>query len=170
MQRLFVLQDRLLSGLAVLGAIAVITLMLHVGIDVLLRNISNTPIPATYEIVTHYYMIALAFIPLAWVERSGGMVQVEVLDGFMSPAMRRLSDRMIAGLSMLIYGALAWVTLKTALQSFNIGSFVMAQSTRLPTWPAFWLPPLGFGLAALVTGIRMIAPTPSTTLSQERNS
>ena len=98
MHRLILLQDRLLAGLAILGGIATITLMLHVGADILMRNFFNAPIPATYEIVTHYYMIALAFIPLAWLERSGGMVQVEVLEGVMSPAMIRFSNLMVSRL------------------------------------------------------------------------
>ncbi|MEZ5752493.1 MAG: TRAP transporter small permease [Paracoccaceae bacterium] len=157
---LYRMQDRLLSLLAVLGALAILALMTHVGIDITLRNLANAPIPATYEIVTHYYMIALAFIPLAWVERSGGMVQVELLEHWMSPRMIRLSDRVVSFVSMVIYGALAWVALKVALQATHTGTFVMAQSTRVPTWPAFWLPPIGFGLAALVTAIRLVAPAP----------
>ena len=44
-------------------ALAIVAMMLHVIVDVILRNVSNTPIPATYEIVTKYYMIALAFVP-----------------------------------------------------------------------------------------------------------
>jgi TRAP-type C4-dicarboxylate transport system permease small subunit len=78
MRALLRLQDALLALLAIIGALAIGALMLHVFADVVLRNVSNKPIPATYEIVTNYYMIALAFIPLAWVERGGGMVQVEV--------------------------------------------------------------------------------------------
>lgn len=162
MNLLYQVQDRLLSLLAVIGAVAILALMVHVGVDITLRNLANAPIPATYEIVTHYYMIALAFIPLAWVERSGGMVQVEILEYWMSPAMVRLSDRIVSLISMVIYGALAWVAFKVALQNTHTGTFVMAQSTRVPTWPAFWLPPIGFGLASLVTALRLIAPTPRT--------
>ncbi|WP_425049563.1 TRAP transporter small permease [Psychromarinibacter sp. S121] len=152
------LRDIALSGLALIGAVAVIALMLHVVADVAMRNLTNTPIPATFEIVTHYYMVALAFIPLAWVERSGGMVQVEVMEGLMSPAMTRVSDWLVALLSTAIYVALFWVTLQTALKNFDTGTFVMSQSTRLVTWPGYFILPAGFGLAALVTALRLIAP------------
>ena len=63
MRLLLRVQDGLLTVLALIGALAIITLMLHVVTDVVLRNTVNAPIPATYEIVTHYYMIAAAFIP-----------------------------------------------------------------------------------------------------------
>ena len=58
-------------------------------------------------------MIAMAFIPLAWVERGGGMVQVEVLEGFLNTdasAHGRTFLSLI--LSTVIYLALAWFTLK----------------------------------------------------------
>ncbi len=158
MRALLRLQDGLLTLLALIGALAICTLMLHVFTDVVLRNVSNTPIPATYEIVTNYYMIALAFIPLAWVERGGGMVQVEVIDSFLGRGMIRWSDKLVALISTAIYGILAWVTAGSALDNMASGAFVMAQSIRVPIWPAFFLLPLGFGLAALVTAIRMITP------------
>ena len=158
MRLLFRVQDGFLTLLALIGALAIVTLMLHVGTDVVLRNTANTPIPATYEIVTHYYMIALAFIPLAWVERGGGMVHVEVIEPFLSPRALIWSDRLVALISTVIYGALAWVTWLTALRNFDTSVFVMAQSVRVPTWPAYFLVPLGFGLATLATAIRLIVP------------
>lgn len=154
MDRLTQLQDGFLAALAVLGAIATVMLMLHVGTDIVMRNIWNAPIPGTWEIVTHYYMVALAFIPLAWVEKTGGMVQVEVINGALSPRMRWLSDLLVAVIAVAIYGTLAWVTWQAAVSRTNVGAFVLANQTRIITWPAYWLPPLGFGLAALSVALR----------------
>ncbi len=158
MNRLERIEDAALELLAILGAVATLALMFHVGIDITLRYFINRPIPATFEVVTNYYMVALAFIPLAWVEKSGGMVQVEVIDGFLSPALLRLSNRIVSLISMVVYAILAWVTLQVALRNSAIGSYLMANSTRVLTWPAYWIPPVGFGLAALVTFIRLISP------------
>ena len=160
MRMLSRVQDGLLALLALIGALAIVTLMIHVVADVAMRNTTNTPIPATFEIVTHYYMIALAFIPLAWVERGGGMVQVEVIEPFLNETARHWSDRLVALISTVIYGALAWVTLGTALKNFATGTFVMAQNVPVPTWPAYFLLPLGFALAALITLLRIFAPKP----------
>ncbi|WP_417626230.1 TRAP transporter small permease [Pararhodobacter aggregans] len=158
MNRLERIEDAALSLLALLGAIATIALMLHVAADITLRNLTNRPIPATFEVVTNYYMVALAFIPLAWVEKSGGMVQVEVLEGFMSPFVKRLSDRIVSLISMVVYAVLAYVTWQVAIRNSATGSFLMANNVRVLTWPAYWIPPLGFGLAALVTFIRLVSP------------
>ncbi|PWE29124.1 TRAP transporter small permease [Pararhodobacter marinus] len=158
MNRLEQIQDSALALLAFLGAIATLALMAHVALDITLRNLFNSPIPATFEVVTHYYMVSLAFIPLAWVEKSGGMISVEFIDGFLSPRTRRVSDRLVSLVTTLVYALLAWVTLQTALTNMARGSFLMANQTRVLTWPAYWIPPLGFGLAALVVFIRLISP------------
>lgn len=157
MHRLAQLRDLFLAGLALIGAIATLGLMVHVGVDILLRNVMNQPIPATYEIVVNYYMVALAFVPLAWVEKSGGMVQVEVINGLLSPAMMRASDVLVAAFSALVYAVLAWVTWQVAVRNTAVGSFVLANQMRVPTWPAYWLPPIGFVLAALAAALRLPA-------------
>lgn len=149
------IRDVALAALAVIGGIAILALMIHIMSDVVLRNTINQPVPATYEIVTNYYMVALAFVPLAWLERSGGMVSVEVIDGFLGPRALRLSDKLVALISTIIYAALAWVTFEASLKTFAAGTFVLAQSVPIPTWPAYFLPPLGFFLAALVTVLRL---------------
>lgn len=152
------LREISLAGLAVIGGLAILTLMLHVFADVALRNLVNQPVPATYEIVTHYYMVALAFVPLAWLERSGGMITVEVTGSLMGPRVTWISDKVVAIISTVIYGGLAWVTFETSLDTFAKGTFVMAQSLSIPTWPAYFLPPLGFFLAATVTVTRIFEP------------
>lgn len=153
----------LLALLALIGALAITAMMIHVVTDVAMRNFSNRPIPATYEIVTNYYMIALAFIPLAWVERSGGMVQVEVTEALLGPKSKAWSDRLVALISTVIYGGLAWVTWIAALKSYRVGEFVMAQNTPVAIWPAAFLLPLGFALATMITAIRIVRADPEIT-------
>lgn len=152
------LQSGLLALLTAIGALAVLALLVHVSVDVALRSLRGTPIPATYEIVTHYYMVGLAFLPLAWVEKQGGMVRIDVIHGMLPRPAQAVSDRVVTLISALIYGVLAWVTLRTALTNSANGSFIMTNNVRVVTWPAYWLPPLGLALAALVTTLRAIWP------------
>ena len=159
MHRLNRLQDGVLSLLALLGAVATLMLMLHVAADIVMRNVWNAPIPATWEVVTHYYMVSLAFIPLAWVEKTGGMVQVEVINGALSPTMMKISDLIVVVITVVIYATLAWVTYRAAVGRTNVGAFVMANQVRVITWPAYWIPPLGFGLAAVSVALRGIRLT-----------
>lgn len=155
MQQLLRLEGWLLTILSVLGGIATVTLMVHVSADILLRNLANAPIPATYEIATHYYMVSLAFLPLAWLEKSGGMIQVEVIEGFMGKAAIHVSNLFNSALSALVYGTLTFVTYQEAVTATARGRFVFANTVHVLTWPAYWIPPLGFALAMIVVIIRL---------------
>lgn len=150
------LADRVAQGLALIGSLGVLALLVHVTVDVVTRNLLGRPIPATNEIVSHYYMVLIAFLPLAWVERGRAMVTVELLDAMLSEPLKRVSDVLVALLATAIYGAIAWVTWETALSNFRIGSFVDVLGYRVPIWPTYFLPPLGFVLAGLVTLLRAV--------------
>lgn len=159
MRRLVTIRDAFLAALAVIGAVATVMLMLHVFADVVMRNLFNRPIPATWEIAVNYYMVAMAFVPLAWLEKSGGMVQVEVINGALSPTMLRISDMLVAVFSAAVYATLAWVTWRVAMRNMATGTFVLTNQIRVPTWPAYWLPPVGFALASLSCLLRLL-PAP----------
>lgn len=152
------LQSGLLALLTAIGAMAVLALLIHVSLDVVLRNLRGTPIPATYEIVTHYYMVGIAFLPLAWVERKGAMVRIDLVHGMLPLRGQRITDRVVTLISALVYAMLTWVTLRTALTNSGNASFIMTNNVRVVTWPAYWLPPAGLALAALVTAMRVIWP------------
>jgi len=85
MPQIFSLADRLSRMLAFVGAVGVILMMVHVCADIVARTITGASLPATVEIVSYYYMVLVAFLPLAWVERRGGMISVELIEFMMSP-------------------------------------------------------------------------------------
>lgn len=148
--------DRVAQGLALVGSLGVLALLIHVVADVVMRNLFDQPIPATNEIVSRYYMVLIAFLPLAWVERQRAMISVEVIDGLMSRGMRRFSDILVTLLATVIYGAIAWVTWADAVKNWRIGSFVDVLGYPVPVWPTYFLPPAGFVLAAAVTLLRTV--------------
>jgi TRAP-type C4-dicarboxylate transport system permease small subunit len=146
--------ERTAQFLALVGAIGVLLMMLHVGADIASRNIFGRPIPATNEIVSRYYMVLIAFLPLAWVEQRRGMVSVEVLDSVLGPTARRVSDVLVALVACSIYAVLVYTTWGIAMRSFRTGSSVIVLNFLLPVWPTYFLPPAGFALATGVTAIR----------------
>lgn len=146
--------ERGVRFLALLGSLGVVALMLHVCADVLLRALVGTPIPATVEIASRYYMVLISFLPLAWVEQRDGMVSIGVLDSVLSPSWLRWSDVVVALVVAVAYALLAWITLKTALKSYTVGTFVIVLNEPLIVWPSYFLPPLGFALATIVCMVR----------------
>ena len=149
--------DRLAQGLALIGAIGLLVMLVHVAADVATRNLAARPIPATNEIVSRYWMVLITFLPLAWVERSGAMVKVEVFDMIAGRGLSLASDLLVAALSAAVYGVLAWVTWQEAAKAMRIGSFVDVMGTAIPTWPSTLLPPAGLALAALAVLVRAAA-------------
>jgi TRAP-type C4-dicarboxylate transport system permease small subunit len=148
--------DRVAQGLALVGAVGIAAMLVHIGVDVLTRNLLGRPIPATNEVVAGYYMVLIAFLPLAWVERNRGMVSVDLLEGAMSPRVRHVSDLFVALLATALYLVIAWVGWQAAMSRWNIGAFIDVLGYRLPIWPTYFLPPTGFLLAAMMTLLRAV--------------
>lgn len=149
------LADKLSRMLAFVAAIGVLAMMIHVCADILSRVLTGASLPATVEMVSYYYMLLVAFLPLAWVERRGGMISVELLDFMLSPRMRRVSDLLIAALGVVIYAVMAYASWLTAVRNYETGTFVVALQTKIITWPGYFLPPAGFALAAIIVTVRL---------------
>jgi TRAP-type C4-dicarboxylate transport system permease small subunit len=149
--------ERVAQGLALVGALGLIAMLVHVSADVLSRNLFGRPVPATNEIVSRYWMVGIAFLPLAWVERGRAMISVELVDMLLTERLRRLSDALIAALATAIYGAIAWVTWADAAEAWESGRFVDVLGREVPVWPTYFLVPAGFALAAFVTLARVLA-------------
>ncbi|KEQ07812.1 MULTISPECIES: TRAP transporter small permease [Pseudorhizobium] len=150
------LADKLSRMLAFVAAIGVLAMMIHVCADILSRVLTGASLPATVEMVSYYYMLLVAFLPLAWVERRGGMISVELLDFMLSPRMRRVSDLLIAALGVVIYAVMAYASWLTAVRNYETGTFVVALQTKIITWPGYFLPPAGFALAAIIVTVRLL--------------
>lgn len=136
--------------------------MVHVGIDVLSRQALRVAVPATSEFVTRYYMIAIAFLALPWLERQKGMIEVEVINGLLSKRADRWLAALVNVVSCVAYLGLAWLTWNEATHAFNIGSYAVSLGFRLPVWPGHFILPVGLFVAALVVGLRIFVPVRPT--------
>ncbi len=76
MKALADLINRAMNVTAAIAAAGALVMMLHICAEVVSRNLFGAPIPATVEIVSQYYMVVPAFLPLALLERRRGMVSV----------------------------------------------------------------------------------------------
>lgn len=142
---------RISSSLALVGAVAIVAMLLHVTVYVVMRHVASAPVPATIEIVSYYYMVAIAFLPIAWAQRRGDMITVEVFESLFPPGVRRWNAALVSLICFGAYGALAYATWTVAMREYTSGSFVISLSVALPTWPGYFALPAGFGLAALVS-------------------
>lgn len=156
MNALFAFASRSVRILALIAAIGTVAMMLHICLDVFLRNVFSISLDTAPEIVARYYMVVVAFLPLAWLERREGMVSVELLEWVLNPRMRQISDISVALLSAVVYGILAWTTMKSAIRHYDVGTFVEFVDFKMPVWHSHFLPPAGFILAAIICIVKAI--------------
>lgn len=146
------------SGLALLGAIGVVAMLVHVTAYVILRYALHAPVPATVEIVSYYYMVLIAFLPIAWAERRGDMISVEIFAHFFTGTLGRIVDVAVAFVTSGVYVILTYTTWMAAMREFSAKSFTISLSIAIPTWPSYFILPISFALAALVTLYRGLMP------------
>lgn len=142
--------------LALLGAIAVVVMMLHICLDVVLRNLFRVSFSVTNAMVARYYMVPLAFLPLAWIELRDEMVSVELADAVMPDWLRALSDISVAGIGAVIYGALTYATFGSMISHWRRGTLIELGEIPFHTYPSYLFPTLGFALAAFVCIVKTL--------------
>lgn len=148
--RLDLVVSRVTSGLALIGAIGVVAMLLHVTAYVIMRHVMSAPVPATVEIVSRYYMVLIAFLPLAWAERRGDMISIEVFAHLTPQSVKPWVAALVSLVTSGTYVLLTYTTWLVALREFKTGSFVISLSVAIPVWPGYFILPVGFALAALV--------------------
>lgn len=134
----------------VIGLVAVALMMLHITVDVAGKFLLNTPVPATIALVSNYYMVTVAFLPLAFAETRNSHITVEVLTELFPLRVQRHLYSWSYLLSALIYALIAYRSWNEAVRAQGVGTFIMEQSTKLITWPSYYLLPLGAGLMTIV--------------------
>lgn len=145
--------DRLIMGIS---GLALILMMLHITADVIANQVLSSPLPLTNATVTQYYMIAVAYLPLAAGELRGAHISVDLIVNSLPAAVRRWLDHLVQAACLLLYAALASQALQLAREKLANDAFLMEQATRVTTWPSYFIVPLGFALIALLLAIRLV--------------
>jgi TRAP-type C4-dicarboxylate transport system permease small subunit len=140
----------------IVGLIAVGLMMLHITIDVAGKWLLNEPVPATIAMVSSYYMVVIAFLPIAYAETRNSHITVEVLTELFPMRTQMHLYSWSYAISALIYGLLTYRMWHEAMRAQGNGTFIMEQSTKLLVWPSYYLLPLGCGLMTLVLVYRFI--------------
>ena len=150
--------DLLAKALLALGCVFLALMMFHVTADVGMRYLFNRPIIGTPETVAYYYMVFAVFLPLAFVERRGEHIRVELFTRMM-PNWLQLALYLVAcGLGLIFFGMVGYQSYLDAVRA-TTRSETMMSNFPFYIWPARWALPIGFGgimLALLVNMIRAL--------------
>ncbi len=137
----------------IVGLVAVALMMLHITIDVAGKFIFNIPVPATIALVSNYYMVVVA---IAFAETRNGHITVEVLTELFPYRVQKHLYSWSYLISATVYGLITYRSWNEAVRAQDSGTFIMEQSTKLLTWPSYYLLPIGTGLMVLVVLYRFL--------------
>ncbi|MES2631881.1 MAG: TRAP transporter small permease [Pseudomonadota bacterium] len=147
---------RVIDGLLLgLGALALLGMMLHISVDVVGNQLFRSPVPLTSALVTHYYMIAVAFLPFASGEYRGAHISVDLVVNRLPAGVQRALDLLVRVLSLAVYVMLTIQSWEQLSQQYATSAFIEEQTTRVSTWPSYIMLPVGFGLMALLVGLKL---------------
>ena len=131
-------------------------MMVHITIDVIGRVVFNNPFDATIEVGSAYYMVAVSFLPLAYISRHEGQIIVELFT-------RKLRKRPMLRLELLVnvvtlaYLLLfAWQTTLGAIERTMSNEMGETAAGFLEVWPSRWLLPAGLAVMALFVLFRIL--------------
>lgn len=138
------------------GALGLIAMMLHVNVDVAGKYLFDMPAPATLEMVSYYYMAAVAMLPLAAMERRSGLVHVDLLYQTLPRGPRRALLITALILSAAYCASVSYAAWTPAMKAWRVGAYSGSTVTVL-TWPTRFLPVAGFALIALTLLLQAVA-------------
>lgn len=157
--------ERIIERFTILiGSVVLVLMVLQIVVDVIMRTLFDKGLPATSELVSHYYMVLVSFLPIAYSELKRRHVEATIFTDHLKNMPRLVVELLGFILSAVVYAVLWWGTLEEAIASTAKGAYVESGVTMFFTWPSYWILPISFGLMTLVLLFR-VASTFSQLLS-----
>ena len=140
------------TKLALLGGIAVFSLMILAVISVGGRNFANAPLPGYVDWIEQA-MPLIAFVAVSYTQRLGGHIRMDIVIGRLRGRVLWLVE-MISTLVMLaLMLLLIWGTYSHFLRAFDFGAPLWSRDSSMdigiPLWPSKLIVPIGFTVLSL---------------------
>jgi len=137
------------------GLIASVLMMSHESLEVVGRYLDH-PLPGTTEIVSAYYMIAVAYLPWAYIARNDNHIVADIFTRAIPPKAMFWVEIAIKILTLAYVSVFAWQTVVRALQQMRAGEAMQIHGGYLPVWPSRWVLPIAAGMMAIYLLVRII--------------
>ena len=143
------LLDRLTRLLWLLAGLLIALMALVVGYGVFTRYVLRSADPYTYEI-TSILMLAIAAFSLAYTQRQGQHLRIDILDNYFSDVTRGIMLNIVGPTIALVFcGILVWQTWDAALFALDI-SEMTSGTLVIPTFPLRIMATIGIGFLCLI--------------------
>ncbi len=134
---------------ALLSGLAVFALMVLAVVSVSGRNLMNNPLPGYVDWIEQA-MPLIAFMGIAYTQRDGGHIRMDILIGRLSGRWLWAAEVLTTVLILLLMVALVWGSWAHFQRSFSFDAPLWSRDSSIdigiPLWPAKLLAPLAFSL------------------------
>jgi TRAP-type C4-dicarboxylate transport system permease small subunit len=134
--------DRFVGILTGVAVGLLVPMMFLVTGDVIGRYVFNSPIPAVFEINSHFLMVLVVFFPLAYVHQKREHVFVTLFTDRLPQRGKSLLEGLSALLGFVLYALIGWYGLDKAIQSTRLLEFIPG-IVDVPVWLSKWIIPIG---------------------------
>jgi TRAP-type C4-dicarboxylate transport system permease small subunit len=143
-----------------IGLLASFAMMMHVSADVTGRTVFNRPLHGTTEIVSGWYMVAVCYLPWAFIARNDNHIVAGMFERLGSA---RFSFWLEIGVKIFttgycaVFAWQAWV--RAAQQTWGAGpsgEVWEAAGGFIPVWPSRWLLPVAAGMMSVYLVLRVL--------------
>ncbi|MCR9139952.1 MAG: TRAP transporter small permease [Alphaproteobacteria bacterium] len=152
-----ILLSKLVAATTIVGAVAVVLMIVQITVDVFLLNLFSTSLPATGAIVANYYMAAISFLPVALAEKLDKHIAVDVFYNTLPPRFQKWLLMAVRLVVAIATGGAAYGFLLDAVHKYQNNSYVLELDVRVPDWPGYFMLPIGFGLWSLINLYKVAA-------------
>jgi len=125
----------LITGLSSIAGIMVVLLVCHVTLDVVMRFVFERPLNATILYVSAFYMVGIAFLPLAAVEEKDSHIAVELLVERFPARVQSIIAIIATIVTFIVTATVAVRTGQEALTKYATGSYSIEAGGKILTWP-----------------------------------
>jgi TRAP-type C4-dicarboxylate transport system permease small subunit len=134
--------DRFIGILTGVAVGLLVPMMFLVTGDVIGRYVFNSPIPAVFEINSHFLMVLVVFFPLAYVHHRKEHVFVTLFTDRLPSGGKAFLEGTSAILGMVLYGLIGWYGLQKAILSTRLLEYIPGV-VNVPVWLSKWIIPIG---------------------------
>ncbi len=140
------------TRLALLGGIAVFSLMILAVISVGGRNFANAPLPGYVDWIEQA-MPLIAFVAVSYTQRLGGHIRMDIIIGRLKGRPLWLVELVSTLVMLALMLLLVWGTYAHFLRAFDFGAPLWSRDSSMdigiPLWPSKLIVPIGFSVLSL---------------------
>ncbi|MEL6599883.1 MAG: TRAP transporter small permease [Pseudomonadota bacterium] len=155
-QRLYTV-ERLL---ALIGGLAVFSLMLLAVVSVAGRNGFDRPLPGYVDWIEQAMPI-IAFVAVSYCQRDGGHIRMDILVGQLKGRLLWIVEFLMIFLMLVLMLLLVWGTWSHFDRSFDWNAPLWSRDSsfdiRLPIWPAKLVVPVAFAVISARLALQLVA-------------